>query len=399
MMSKLLEDIKKLEWEDVKSVLLLLLSALPGFIVRLRNKKKVWLIVERPNNAEDNGWLFFQWLKKHHPDEPFYLILNKGAKQFDADDKHMIAKGSFRHYVYYQASNTFIRTNFMPVRPTQRVCSYYEQFIKRNFVTAYLRHGISASGIEHHLYSVQHVDLFVCGAKPEYDYISKNAGYPEGYVQYTGFARFDDLLEKQSDGHFILIMPTWRRYVTSILNSDQENEKCFLQSSFYHHFKSLLSNKEFIDYVESIGHHVKFCIHAEFRKFLPLLTDIDPRVELVENGVSIHELLMATSLLITDYSSVLFDVAYMKKPMIFYQFDQEEYHQKHFSEGYFSYEHDGMGPIVKTEEDLVGTVKSYCDGQRFVNNEFYLQRCDKFFPTHDSHNCERIYEAIKRIEK
>ena len=74
-MSKLLAEIKKLEWADIKSVSMLVLSALPGFIVRLRNKKKIWLIVERPNNAEDNGWIFFQWLKKNHPDEPFYSSL------------------------------------------------------------------------------------------------------------------------------------------------------------------------------------------------------------------------------------------------------------------------------------------------------------------------------------
>ena len=398
-MSKLLAEIKKLEWADIKSVSMLVLSALPGFIFRLCNKKKIWLIVERPNNAEDNGWIFFQWLKKNHPDEPFYFVLNKEAKQFDPDDRHMIAKGSFRHYVYYQASNTFIKTNFMPVRPTQRVCSYYEKYVKRNFVTAYLRHGITASSIEHHLYSVQQVDLFVCGAKPEYDYICQHAGYPEGYVQYTGLARFDDLLENQSDGRFILIMPTWRRYITELSHTAEENEKLFLSSAYYHHFKSLLTNTAFIDYVESIGHEVKFCIHAEFRRFSHLFKDIDPRVKIVKTGESIHELLMAASLLITDYSSVLFDVAYMKKPMIFYQFDLEEYHQKHFNEGYFSYEHDGMGPIVKTEQELVETVKGYYDGHAFVNNEFYLDRCEKFFPTHDNHNCERIYQAIKRIER
>ena len=151
--------------------------------------------------------------------------------------------------------------------------------------------------------------------------------------------------------------------------------------------------------MESIGHEVKFCIHAEFRRFSHLFKDIDPRVKIVKTGESIHELLMSASLLITDYSSVLFDVAYMKKPMIFYQFDLEEYHQKHFNEGYFSYEHDGMGPIVKTEQELVETVKGYYDGHAFVNNEFYLQRCEKFFPTHDNHNCERIYQAIKRIER
>lgn len=396
-MSKILEDIKKLEMVDVKAVIMLLLSALPALVVKWR-KKKVWLIVERANNAEDNGWIFYQWMKKHHPDEAFYFVVDKSCDKYDPNDEHMIAWGSFKHYVYYQASNVHVKTTFMPPRPTQRVCSYYEHFVKRNIKKAYLRHGITASGVEHHRYSLLKVHMFVCGAKPEYDYISQNAGYPEGYVQYTGFARFDDLLENQSDGRFILIIPTWRRYVIELGNTAEENEQSFLSSAYYRHFKSLLTNTAFIDYVESIGHKVKFCIHAEFRRFLHLFNDIDPRVEIVQKGESIHELLMATSLLITDYSSVLFDVAYMKKPMVFYQFDQEEYHQKHFTEGYFSYEHNGMGPIVKTEQELVETVKGYYDGQAFVNNEFYLQRCDKFFPTHDNHNCERIYQAIKRIE-
>ena len=396
-MSKIIEDIKKLEMVDVKAVIMLLLTALPALFVKWR-KKNVWLIVERVNNAQDNGWIFFQWLKQHHPDEAFYFILDKRADKFDPVDKHMIAWGSFKHYLYYQVSNMHVKTNFMPPRPTQRVCSYYEHYIKRHIKRAYLRHGITASGVEHHRYSLLGVDMFVCGAKPEYDYICANAGYPEGYVQYTGFARFDDLLDNQSDGRFILIIPTWRRYIVELGNTTEQNEESFLSSAYYHHFKSLLSNTAFIDYAESIGHKVKFCIHAEFRRFLHHFQDIDPRVEVVKSGESIHDLLMATSLLITDYSSVLFDVAYMQKPMIFYQFDQEEYHQKHFTEGYFSYERDGMGPVVKTEQELLETIKSFYNGQAFVNNEYYLQRCDKFFPTHDNHNCERIYQAIKRIE-
>ena len=113
----------------------------------------------------------------------------------------------------------------------------------------------------------------------------------------------------------------------------------------------------------------------------------------------LHELLMSTSLLITDYSSVFFDVAYMKKPMIFYQFDVEEYRKKHFSEGYFSYNRDGMGPVVETQEALIESLKGFYDGEKFVNSEFYLERCDRFFPTHDKKNCERIYNAIKAIEQ
>ena len=397
-MSKWIDSLKKLELLDILSVTMLLLTALPAWILKLR-KKNIWLISERMNGAEDNGWIFYQWLRMNHPERPVYFVLQKGAPAFDKNDDHMLAWAGFRHYMYYQACNMHVKTTFLSPRPTQRVCSYYEQYVKKHITRIYLRHGISVSGVEHHRYDVMRVRMFVCGAKPEYDYIKQYAGYPEGYVQYTGFARFDELLEKQSDGRFILVIPTWRRYLVDIGDTDQANNQRFLESSYYRHFKSLLTNTALIDYVESTGHKIKFCIHAEFRRFQHLFKDIDPRVDIVKSNESIHELLMSTSLLITDYSSVFFDVAYMKKPMIYYQFDYEEFRGKHFSEGYFSFERDGMGPVVKTEQELIEQVKACFDGKSFMNSELYLQRCDKFFPTHDNHNCERIFNAIREIEE
>ena len=46
-------------------------------------------------------------------------------------------------------------------------------------------------------------------------------------------------------------------------------------------------------------------------------------------------------MLITDYSSVYFDIAYMRKPIIFYQFDEEEFRRKHYQRGYLREENLG----------------------------------------------------------
>ena len=398
-MGKLLENIKKIDRLDFKYLFMLIVGLLPAFIIKLR-KKNIWLMCERYNLAEDNGWILYQWIRKNHPEQPVYFILGKKGKadkeaQFGRDD-HIIVWATLKHFIYYLAANTLIKTMFVPPRPCQRVCDYYERFTGRHPVV-YLRHGIGINGVEHHHYKVQRVRLYICGAKPEYDFICSNAGYPEGYVQYTGLARFDDLLKHQRDYRFVLILPTWRRYVVSVEKTKQENENCFLNSSFFSHFHSLLTNKDLIDFIENAGYRIKFCLHAEFQCFRHLMKDIDPRIEMVDNSVTIHELLMSTSLLITDYSSVLFDVGYMKKPMIFYQFDSEEFKTKHISEGYFSYKRDGMGPVVETEEELFEALKGFYDGEKFVNSDYYLQRCERFFPTHDNHNCERIYNAIKAI--
>ena len=85
--------------------------------------------------------------------------------------------------------------------------------------------------------------------------------------------------------------------------------------------------------------------------------------------------------------------------MIFYQFDFEEFRQKHFSEGYFSYKRDAMGPVVENQDELFDAIKAFYNGKDIVNTEYYIERCNKFFPTHDNNNCERIYNAIRGIKK
>ena len=63
-------------------------------------------------------------------------------------------------------------------------------------------------------------------------------------------------------------------------------------------------------------------------------------------------MLKESSMLITDYSSVFFDVAYMHKPIIYYQFDRDAFRQGHYQEGYFSYD-DGFGPVAFDTESLL----------------------------------------------
>ena len=50
----------------------------------------------------------------------------------------------------------------------------------------------------------------------------------------------------------------------------------------------------------------------------------------------VQTVLKESAYLITDYSSISFDFAYMKKPLCYFQFDYAEFREKHYPEGYFS---------------------------------------------------------------
>ena len=77
------------------------------------------------------------------------------------------------------------------------------------------------------------------------------------------------------------------------------------------------------------------------------------------------ELFESTSLLVTDYSSVFFDFAYLRKPVIYTQFDKEEFFQSHsYEKGYFEYETDGFGPVCysldETVQEIINIMENQC---------------------------------------
>ncbi|MGL6024324.1 MAG: CDP-glycerol glycerophosphotransferase family protein, partial [Cetobacterium sp.] len=77
-------------------------------------------------------------------------------------------------------------------------------------------------------------------------------------------------------------------------------------------------------------------------------------------------------ILITDYSSVFFDFAILKKPMIFYPYDFEKYRDD--DRGfYFPYEETVPGPVCRTEDSVIEEIKNVKK-----NPEKFLDHLDQF---------------------
>ena len=97
-------------------------------------------------------------------------------------------------------------------------------------------------------------------------------------------------------------------------------------------------------------------------------------------------------MLITDYSSVSFDFAYNKKPVIYYQY-ADDYH---FQETFFDYETMGFGEVISEEDKLIDVINEYLINNCEMSDE-YKKRVDNFFKFKDKNNCKRIYNAIKEL--
>ena len=98
------------------------------------------------------------------------------------------------------------------------------------------------------------------------------------------------------------------------------------------------------------------------------------------------------SLMVTDYSSVFFDFAYLKKPVLYYQ--NESFDDFHYGKGYFDYETMAFGEIVHNEDDLVKMIMEYVENDCKMKDK-YKSRVDKFFKFNDRNNRKRLYDWIK----
>lgn len=403
-MKKFLDRLKNVEPRDLLAGLQFLLMLIPAMCFRLylRAKKRAfWLICEEKCEARDNGFALFRYIRSEHPEVEVYYAISPQCADYAkvASCGKTIPYGSCKHWLYYLAAEANISSQ-KGGKPNAAVCYALEVYGVLKNQRFFLQHGITINNPEFLHYESTRMRLFVCGAEPEYRYIKEVFGYPEGYVQYLGFCRFDELHHITPDPKQILLMPTWRNWFRMNSKSGEdidEEKKDFRTSEYFQKFQSFLNHPTLLNYLEEKDLHLIFYPHRNMQEYLKNFSVGSERVILADSAhYDIQQLLRESSLMITDYSSVSMDFAYMKKPVIYYQFDQEKFRRYQYGAGYFSYEADGFGPVCTTEDAVVNAVIASCECDFALEAE-YIQRHGDFFQLYDTQNCERNYQAIRNI--
>lgn len=108
----------------------------------------------------------------------------------------------------------------------------------------------------------------------------------------------------------------------------------------------------------------------------------------------INDLYIVSDLLVTDYSSVFFDYANLRQPMIFYMYDYDEY-KNEMRDFYFDID-ELPGPIVKDEESLIDAINNLDDYQKEYGRK-YIAFHDKFNYLDDGNASKRVAEKIFKM--
>lgn len=364
-------------------------------------EKDLWIVSERRNEAQDNGYWLFKYIREVHPDQAvcYAIDLKSSAAEKVKKLGPCVQYGSYKHYYYYFSATRLASTDFGIGAPNlfasliaRRLGKFFTPKAKRVF----LQHGITKDRLQHAFKNKLQADLFICGAWPEYEYVASEFGYAPNEVKYTGFCRYDNLLNGQTKRK-ILYMPTWRSWMQPNGTGAAEARETFIQSTQYQKFKEFIESDEVKDLLEKYDFELSFLPHPKLQKYIDLFQSTSPRIQIIDTRErDIQDVLKESDVLITDYSSIYFDFAYMMKPVIYYQFDYEEYRKNQYGEGYFSYLNDGFGPVVYEKDALVEQLNAILDRDCKME-QMYAARTERFFKYRDKNNCQRNYEAIKQL--
>lgn len=344
----------------------------------------------------DSPKYIYQYMMKHHKDYQFVWVKNG---DFHIPGRPETVKRATLKYYYYIARAKYIVSNVrMPNNYIKREDQTYLQTwhgtpLKRlagDMEDVHMPGTNSARYKRNFNRETSKWDFLVAPNQYSAD-IFKRAFWFDNIMLNTGYPRNDVLtnnndpniiaaLKKQmalpQDKKVILYAPTWR---------DDEFYKVgkyrFSLQLDLHRMKEQLGD----DYIILLRMHYVVSSNID-------LTGLEGFAYDFSKYNDISELYLVSDILITDYSSVFFDYANLKRPILFYTYDLEKY-QGQLRGFYIDMENELPGPLLKTNDDILDAVENINAVERKYA-ERYEAFYDRFCSWDDGRASEKVVNAV-----
>ncbi|TCV86634.1 CDP-glycerol glycerophosphotransferase family protein [Testudinibacter aquarius] len=366
-------------------------------------KENTWIFLDRDNQADDNAEHLYRYVMLNHPEHEIYFALNHDAKDWDRLQKEGFNLLEFKSK---QFESKLKRCDKIISSHVDGYITHYfgnDRLLDKDFV--FLQHGVTKDDMSPWLNTKENITLFVTATTDEYRSISENGSpyrFTKKETQFLGFPRYDKLLSNNVEqSKNVLVMPTWRQNILgdSVSGSARSYNEAFMNTTYARAWHDFL-NSEQVRKLTLDGYRFIFAPHPNIQTYLDVFT-VPEYVDVWRySDGNIQELFQQALMMITDYSSVAFDMAYLNKQTLYYQFDEKEvfYGSHTYRKGYFEYDIHGFGPVARTTDELYNRLDELLVIQQGKIASLYLERIQATFVTRDQDNCQRVYEAIISLD-
>jgi hypothetical protein len=226
-----------------------------------RKYRGCWILMDSDMRADDNAEHLYRYLMKKNATKNAYFVLNRESDDWarlEAEGIQLLEMRSDDQIAAQFNASLLISSHadHYISWPIER--SLIEDLAKWKMV--FLQHGVIKDDLSDWL-NTKGFDVFVTSGKAEHESIaSPGSRYPytPKEVLLTGLARHDMLLEvaRKTTPDTILIMPTWRRYLTDETDRNGNARKKtdqFFESEFAKQWSAILASEELRDAAKKSG--------------------------------------------------------------------------------------------------------------------------------------------------
>ncbi len=364
--------------------------------------KEVWLLADHKSEGGDNGEAMFEYLARNRNSEvtPVFA-LSKESEHYERVSAlgEVVEPGSRKFFKRYFQASVFLNSaadEYM-INPLGSRRVWFQDLLPETSV--FLQHGVTKDDQSNWLNKPRKgFDVFVTSAARERDSIVEGPyGYSSEDVVLTGMPRFDQL--NNAPEKLVIFAPTWRKALAGELDRGTGRSlpnPAFSDSEYFRNWQSVITDETLNSVLTDSGYRGLFAIHPSHAAEIPKF-DSTAAIDVCEYPFDYKMLFERGAILVTDYSSVAFDFAYLRKPVVYFQPDRESFFLNHlYGNGYYSYVHDGFGPVVFSIPELVSAISRDIDSDASLSSTFRA-RIDSFFAYEGSGNSARLYDAISHI--
>ncbi len=343
--------------------------------------ERIWLYSDYSSVAADNGaFQFLHDIAKKDGVKRYYIYHNSTPKcNIDISDDHFVKFGSEQHKILFlSAEKIFAAFVDAPncIFPFQEdQFSIYSSFFRGEII--YLQHGILHAHIPWRYSPVSktfHADKIVVSSKFEIKNFIETYNFPEEFLLPFGMPRYDMIPRERRGSGKILYAPSWRAYM-----SDEEIKNFIAETA------NFLNSDELFGFLSKYNLVLDFKLHPMFEKYSEMFSISGSRVKIAENVKAEDYLIF-----ITDFSSYVFDFAYLSIPVVYFFPDY-----KNFTEGKYQYRkldlpfEKAFGKLCEDLRDTVSELERIAEN-KFIPENSFKKRMENFFLPLDN-CCEQLY--------
>lgn len=382
---------------------MLVASILYPFTKKKFKNRRIWLVGGNAGELYvDNARAIYEYVRSKKEIEEFW-VLNENSSIKDKIPGEILIKGSVKAYLHFMNAEVVMFSHsisadivpFLYVVPLLNKFHYktLKVFLNHGTVGLKKRKALNAKTEKIVEKMVQSYDLNICDSKFEEDVKSKSWwNVPKKSTFVTGYPRYDKLYNANIRGKEIFFMPTWRPWL-------KNNVKDIQKTEYFKNIINLLQNGTLNKILEIKNIKMTVYIHQLMHEYFDNFNDVKLRknINILPKDAEITKEIMKSNMLITDYSSIAYDYLYMDMPILFYQFDKDEYEEKIGS--YIDLNTELFGEVAYTSEECLEKIV------KIINNDWkhlenVLEKVErlrpKFLEYIDKNNSKRVYELIEQ---